>query len=150
MRKPSRVVLSAATVLALTAVAVPATATPSVVLDQGHVDVVGIAWEDNAFNSGPRSDLNAETMVADGNSYKKAIAAGLKLTAHGLALVNRKNTDDETSEQVGDATANHFWNQDDTRTEGREFHYTTTPASTSTSSSSTSSSTSTSSTSSRP
>ncbi|MET7277198.1 choice-of-anchor M domain-containing protein [Kribbella sp. NPDC005582] len=50
MRKLHRVVLSAATVLALTAVAVPATATPSVVLDQGHVDVVGIAWEDNAFN----------------------------------------------------------------------------------------------------
>ncbi|MFK4087059.1 choice-of-anchor M domain-containing protein [Kribbella sp. NPDC020789] len=50
MRKLNRVVLSAATVLALTAVAVPATATPTVVLDQGHVDVVGIAWEDNAFN----------------------------------------------------------------------------------------------------
>ncbi|GAB3948109.1 hypothetical protein GCM10029976_078600 [Kribbella albertanoniae] len=50
MRKPYRVVLSAAAVLALTAVAVPATATTSVVLDQGHVDVVGIAWEDNAFN----------------------------------------------------------------------------------------------------
>lgn len=50
MRKPYRVVLSAATVLALTAVAVPATATPSVFLDQGHVDVVGIAWENNAFN----------------------------------------------------------------------------------------------------
>ncbi|GAA0621839.1 hypothetical protein HPO96_28760 [Kribbella sandramycini] len=50
MRKSHRVVLSAATVLALTGVAVPATATTSVVLDQGHVDVVGIAWEDNAFN----------------------------------------------------------------------------------------------------
>ncbi|GAA1669232.1 hypothetical protein GCM10009745_09630 [Kribbella yunnanensis] len=48
MRKFHRVVLSATTVLALTAVAVPASA--AVTLDQGHVDVVGLAWEDNAFN----------------------------------------------------------------------------------------------------
>ncbi|TDD46481.1 hypothetical protein E1263_36385 [Kribbella antibiotica] len=50
MRFSNRLMLSATTVLALTGLAVPATATTCVTLDQGHVDVVGIAWEDNAFN----------------------------------------------------------------------------------------------------
>jgi surface-anchored protein len=50
MRKSHRLMLSATTVLALTGLAVPANAASCVVLDQGHVDVVGIAWEDNAFN----------------------------------------------------------------------------------------------------
>lgn len=50
MRKPYRVVLSLAAVLALTGVASPAVAASPVVLDQGHVDVFGIAYEDGALN----------------------------------------------------------------------------------------------------
>jgi surface-anchored protein len=50
MRKPYRVVLPAAAVLALTGIAVPADAAPRVVLDQGHVDVIGIAFENGAFD----------------------------------------------------------------------------------------------------
>ncbi|MEU4290810.1 choice-of-anchor M domain-containing protein [Kribbella sp. NPDC026596] len=50
MRKPYRVVLPAAAVLALAGIAMPADAAPRVVLDQGHVDVVGIAFEDGAFD----------------------------------------------------------------------------------------------------
>jgi hypothetical protein len=78
-------------------------------------------WEDNAFNSGPREDLNARTMVADGNSYKSAIAAGLKLSAYGLKLIQQSDTEEQTDQQVGDWKANHFWNQDDTRS--AQFHY---------------------------
>jgi surface-anchored protein len=50
MRKPYRVVLPVTAVLMLTGVAVPADAAPKVVLDQGHVDVVGIAFENGAFD----------------------------------------------------------------------------------------------------
>ncbi|HET6298617.1 MAG TPA: choice-of-anchor M domain-containing protein [Kribbella sp.] len=50
MRKPYRVVLPTVAVLALAGFTVPADAAPRVVLDQGHVDVIGIAFEDGAFN----------------------------------------------------------------------------------------------------
>jgi surface-anchored protein len=51
MRKPYRAVLPVAAVLALTALAVPATAAPCPVeLDHGHVDVIGIAYEDGALD----------------------------------------------------------------------------------------------------
>ncbi|NEA31986.1 choice-of-anchor M domain-containing protein [Streptomyces sp. SID13031] len=51
MRIVNRVALPAVAALALSGLALPAdAATPKVVLDQGHVDVVGIAFEDGAFN----------------------------------------------------------------------------------------------------
>lgn len=50
MRTINRVALPAVAVLALSGLALPADATQKVVLDQGHVDVVGIAFEDGAFN----------------------------------------------------------------------------------------------------
>lgn len=50
MRKPYRVVPPVAAVLALAGVASPADAAPRVVLDQGHVDVVGVAFENGAFD----------------------------------------------------------------------------------------------------
>lgn len=57
---------------------------------------IACLWEDNVFNQGPREDLNARTMVADGNSYKAAIAAGLKLSAYGLQLIQESDTKAET------------------------------------------------------
>ncbi|TCC50637.1 hypothetical protein E0H75_10565 [Kribbella capetownensis] len=50
MRKPYRVVLPTVAVLALAGVALPADAASKVVLDQGHVDVVGIAFENGVFD----------------------------------------------------------------------------------------------------
>jgi surface-anchored protein len=51
MRKLHRVALPAVAVFALSGLALPAEAASSrVVLDQGHVDVIGIAFEDGAFN----------------------------------------------------------------------------------------------------
>ena len=50
MRKPYRVVLPTVAVLALSGLSVPADAAPRVVLDQGHVDVIGIAFENGAFD----------------------------------------------------------------------------------------------------
>ncbi|GAB3811671.1 choice-of-anchor M domain-containing protein [Kribbella italica] len=50
MRTSYRVALPAVAVLAFTGLAVPAQAAPCIVLDQGHVDVIGIAFEDGAFD----------------------------------------------------------------------------------------------------
>jgi surface-anchored protein len=50
MRTINRVALPAVAVLALAGVSLPADAAPKVNLDQGHVDVIGIAFEDGAFN----------------------------------------------------------------------------------------------------
>lgn len=50
MRIVNRVALPAVAVLALSGLALPADAAQKVVLDQGHVDVIGIAFEDGAFD----------------------------------------------------------------------------------------------------
>ncbi|GAB2673500.1 choice-of-anchor M domain-containing protein [Kribbella swartbergensis] len=59
MRKPYRVALSLAAVLALTGVASPAVAASPVVLDQGHVDVFGIAYENGVLNLHVHDDAAA-------------------------------------------------------------------------------------------
>lgn len=50
MRKPHRLALPAVAVLALTGIGLPADAATRVVLDQGHVDVIGIAFENGSFD----------------------------------------------------------------------------------------------------
>ena len=45
-----KIALPAVTLLALSSLAVPASATTRVNLDQGHVDVIGIAFENGAFD----------------------------------------------------------------------------------------------------
>lgn len=50
MRMSYRLALPTVAVLALAGLTQPANATTQVVLDQGHVDVIGIAFENGAFN----------------------------------------------------------------------------------------------------
>ena len=50
MRKTYRLALPAVAVLALAGLSTPADAATRVVLDQGHVDVIGIAFVNGAFN----------------------------------------------------------------------------------------------------
>ncbi|WP_020391384.1 choice-of-anchor M domain-containing protein [Kribbella catacumbae] len=59
MRKLHRVALPAVAVLALSGLALPADAAPRIVLDQGHVDVIGIAFEDGAFDVHVHDEANA-------------------------------------------------------------------------------------------
>jgi len=59
MRKPYRVALPAVAVLALAGNTLPADAAPRVVLDQGHVDVIGIAFENGAFDVHVHDEVNA-------------------------------------------------------------------------------------------
>jgi surface-anchored protein len=59
MRKRYRAVLPLAAVLALTGVAAPAVAAGPVVLDQGHVDVFGIAYENGVLDLHVHDDASA-------------------------------------------------------------------------------------------
>lgn len=84
---------------------------------------VSCLWEDH-FAKGAREELNPRTMVADGQSFKSAIAAGLKLSKLGEQMVKETATDAETKEETTtNASANHFWNHDDARAGGHQFHY---------------------------
>ena len=86
---------------------------------------VSCLWEDHfCYKPGPRDALRPRTMVADGNSYKSAIAAGLKLSAYGEQLVKEKASNAETlTETTTNRQANHYWSHDDARKAGHEFHY---------------------------
>ena len=84
---------------------------------------VSCLWEDH-FATGPRADLNPRTMVADGQSFKSAIAAGLKLSKLGEQMIKEASSDADTQrETTTNAKANHYWNHDDARAPGSEFHY---------------------------
>lgn len=86
---------------------------------------VSCLWEDH-FAKGPREDLNPRTMVADGNSFKSAIAAGLKLSKLGEQMIKQAATDEQTREETTtNASQNHFWNHDDARAAGHQYHYET-------------------------
>jgi hypothetical protein len=80
-------------------------------------------WED-FFAKGPRDQVpSSKTMVADGNSYKEAIKAGLRLSSYGQQLVKKADSDEETKRQTTDAQSNLFWDHDDTVAPGRKYHY---------------------------
>ena len=84
---------------------------------------VACLWEDH-FSKGPREELSAKTMVADGQSFKSAIAAGLKLSKLGEQMVQQKSSDEVTQEETTtNREQNHYWNHDDARKPGHEYSY---------------------------
>lgn len=83
-------------------------------------------WEDHFAHCSREEIQTSATMTADGNSYKAAIAAGLKLTAFGKKMAETKESDEKTREEIRDAKANHYWNHDDAASE--KFEYKTDPA----------------------
>ncbi len=81
-------------------------------------------WEDHFAHTSDRSQIeDYASMVADGESKKSAIAAGLKLTAEGQAYVHAKGTQAETDEVVGNSRENHLWNHANTEATGSQFNY---------------------------
>lgn len=71
-------------------------------------------WEDHfAFTPDRKQIANYQSQVADGKSFKAAIAAGLKLTDYGKAMIKRAETDEETKKQTDASQENHFWDHDD-------------------------------------
>jgi hypothetical protein len=83
-------------------------------------------WEDHFAFAADRTQIADYThMVADGKSFKAAIAAGLRLSAKGQALVAKADSQADTDQKTSDYQANHFWNQPDTVATGHKFQYTT-------------------------
>lgn len=85
-------------------------------------------WEDHFAYVPDRANIEDNaSMVADGQSFKAAIAAGLKLSAHGEAMVKQADSDEQTKQQTDNWKANHFWQQPDTVQSGKKYEYKPTP-----------------------
>lgn len=71
-------------------------------------------WEDHFAYTPDRNKIEDNShMVADGKSFKTAIAAGLKLSSFGEQMVKQASSPEETKKQTDDWKQNHFWLQDD-------------------------------------
>lgn len=81
-------------------------------------------WEDHfAYTPDRKKIENHQSQVADGRSFKAAIAAGLKLSAYGEELAQRAASDAETKGQTDNWEMNHFWQQDYATADGRKYDY---------------------------
>jgi hypothetical protein len=81
-------------------------------------------WEDHFAHCTRDKIEDNGHMVADGKSFKSAIAAGLKLTAFGKRALEAKEDDATTKKKtVDDRAANHFWNHENTTAAGAKFDY---------------------------
>lgn len=71
----------------------------------------------------PRRDQieDMRSMVADGESKKEAIKAGLKLNERGKRMVKEKDSRKETDDALSKWKENHFWNHTEPRTEKYEY-----------------------------
>ncbi len=79
-------------------------------------------WEDHFAYTADRGSINDyASMVADGESKKAAIAAGLRLSAAGKAYAAKAATDKETDDAIDKSSENHFWNHADAASE--KFNY---------------------------
>ena len=81
-------------------------------------------WEDHFAYTPDRSQIeDYRSMVADGESHKKAIASGLRLSAEGQAYVNAKASQEETDEVTGKAKEYHLWDHANTEANGARYNY---------------------------
>ena len=81
-------------------------------------------WEDH-FAYGPDLKIDYGGGVADGKSFKGAIAAGLKLTSFGSQMLKKAETEEETGRQI--AADDHVWNNEDSAAEDKKYNYKTQP-----------------------
>lgn len=80
-------------------------------------------WEDH-FAYCARKDIEVDMQqVADGKSFKAAIAAGLRLTAYGKQAIQWAVSEEETKKETDNHRQNHFWNHEDTVGRGKKFDY---------------------------
>lgn len=81
-------------------------------------------WEDHFAFTADRSKIeDYASMVADGESKKSAIAAGLRLSAEGQAYIHAKASQEETDEVVGKSREYHLWNHANAEASGSRFNY---------------------------
>ncbi|MEZ4367203.1 MAG: hypothetical protein R2939_13105 [Kofleriaceae bacterium] len=83
---------------------------------------IACLWEHHfAFTSDRSKIEDYASMVADGVSKKEAIKAGLRLSAYGKQLVEKKDSEEQTEEKTDKWKENHFWDHDEPRTEKFEY-----------------------------
>jgi len=97
-----------------------------VVADAWPTAATATLWEDHFAWHADRSQVVAhESRVADGRSARAAIAAGLRLSAKGKALLEAKETAQVTATQTAPDAAekNRFWSHADSAAVHRKFQY---------------------------
>lgn len=84
------------------------------VADPWPTRATACVWEDHfAFTADRTKIEDYASMVADGDSKKAAISAGLKLSAAGQAYAAKAATEAETDGAIDKSSENHFWNHAD-------------------------------------
>lgn len=79
-------------------------------------------WEDHFAYTADRSKIeDNSSMVADGKSFKAAIAAGLRLSSYGEQMVKMADSDQVTKDKTAKSQENHFWNHDDAASEKYDY-----------------------------
>lgn len=96
-----------------------------VVADPWVMKPTACLWEDH-FAYGPDLNIDHGGGVADGKSFKAAIAAGLKLNARGQAAIKKAETEEKTRQMI--EADDHVWSNVDSAAEGRKFDYQAKPA----------------------
>ena len=98
------------------------------VCDPWPTEATACLWEDHfAFNA-DRTKINIrQTEKADGSDVKSVIAAGLKLSRKGEAMIKQRMTDEQTDEQIKSGTSSengaHPWIWSHSPTASTEYDY---------------------------
>jgi hypothetical protein len=100
-------------------------ATEMVVSDPWVMKPTACLWEDH-FAYGPDLNIDYGGGVADGKSFKAAIASGLKLNARGHAYLQKAETEEKTKQMI--EADDHVWSNEDAVAEGKKFDYQAKPA----------------------
>ncbi len=81
-------------------------------------------WEDHFAHTADKAKINLRhTMTADGKDVKAVIAAGLKLSARGKAMIKKKKSDKQTKKEVKDGLGGWIWGHADAHAEGKDYDY---------------------------
>ena len=89
-------------------------------------------WEDHFAFTADRSKIEVNyDMVADGESKKEAIKAGLRLSAAGKQYITEKKSEKETKAAIRDEKMDidgqevklHVWNHPNTTAAGKQYNY---------------------------
>ncbi len=76
------------------------------VCDPWPTEATACVWEDHFAHTSDKTKLNVRrTEKADGSDAKSVIAAGLKLSRKGLAMINQKMDDKQTEEELKKGTS---------------------------------------------
>jgi hypothetical protein len=93
-----------------------------VVADPWVMKPTACLWEDH-FAYGPDLKIDYGGDVADGKSFKAAIASGLKLSERGKAYIKKAETEEKTKEMI--EADDHVWSNVDATADGKKFDYQT-------------------------